>query len=117
MKPLWIEAQKELKTFRPYNADSVYFVGSIDDVDIGFVGIVPRAKYALNTNLFVKPLFRNKGYGTSLIKYRVEYAKLLNYKHIAANCTDKAASLYTTLGGVAARKFKSCTRMKLNIGD
>ena len=38
VKPLWTEAHKELKSFAPYNANAVYFVGSIYNLDIGFVG-------------------------------------------------------------------------------
>ena len=115
VKPLWTEAHKELKSFAPYNANAVYFVGSIYNLDIGFVGVVLKGKYALNTNLFVRSLFRNKGYGASLIKHRVEYAKMFNCKYITANCTNKVAKFYTAIGGVIVRKFKNWTRIKLEL--
>ena len=83
------------------NPNSKYFMCKLNNEIVGFAGVLIVLDEADITNIVIKKDFRNKGIGTSLLNYLIEFCKSQNLTKINLEVSSKndiAINLYKKFG-------------------
>ncbi len=92
------------------NENSYYLVAKQEDTIVGFVGIKSVFDEADIMNIVTRKDFRNKGIGTAILSYIIDFAQLNNIKRITLEVNENnfsAIHIYEKLGFIKiAERFK-----------
>ncbi|MBR3720568.1 MAG: ribosomal protein S18-alanine N-acetyltransferase [Clostridia bacterium] len=83
------------------NENSFYLVAKQNDIIVGFVGIKSVLDEADIMNIVTRKDFRNKGIGTAILSYIIDFALFNNIKKITLEVNENnisAIHLYEKLG-------------------
>lgn len=94
-----------------FNKNTTYFVGSIDNKIVGFVGIMWRKNKAILKNAYVLPEYRRQGIFKRLDKYTKNNIGQKGIHLIEANCTDIILPFHIKMGARIVKKYKICTKI------
>lgn len=79
------------------NKDSLYFVYTIDETLIGYIGFRIYDEEAEMMNFVITKKHQNKGYGTDLLNYFIKISKIYNISRISLEVREtntKAIKFY-----------------------
>ena len=94
------------------NSTNIYLGYYLNNILVGFCGLMIYKNKAILKNGFVLKEYRNKGIYSELNKKRFDYIKTLNINIIESNVNAKSISYHLRNGAKIIKEYKCCKKIR-----
>ena len=93
--------------------NTTFYLARYNSEPAGFCGIAFKKDYAVLKNIWVKPEFRRKGIGKTIIQYQIKTAKTNGCSFARAFCTPMSLNIFLKNGATVVREYKYSTTVEI----